>query len=168
METASSTGGAAGVAAVLTSVLPTTLEDLMALALAGGLSYISFLSWPLKRGEIKGEVAAKYDGVAAELDAALGEELEGALGRLRERVSAMTAPLEERAAAEESTVAARQERLTVRAAGLGMVSLAHRWLPHLRVSGCCDVVARVATWCRPRSAHHGRRLFVQECCLATA
>jgi hypothetical protein len=117
METASSTGGAAGVAALLTQVLPTTLEDLMALALAGGLSYISFLGWPLKRADIKNAVSEKYNATAERLDGELEGELAHALEKLDERVEAMVAPLRERADVEEATVAARQARLQVRASG---------------------------------------------------
>jgi hypothetical protein len=48
--------GAVGV--VLTSVLPSTLEDLLALAFAAALGYASLLNLPLRRAEAKRKLEA--------------------------------------------------------------------------------------------------------------
>lgn len=70
LETASTSAGALAVAAILTSTLQTTVEDVFALALAGGLAYVSFLTWPLKRADIKGAIAKKYEDMADKLTGA--------------------------------------------------------------------------------------------------
>lgn len=51
-------GGAAASGLVVTWVLPTTLEDLMALALAGMVGYLSVLGLPLRRAEAKRKLEA--------------------------------------------------------------------------------------------------------------
>ena len=142
METASSTGGAAGVAAVLTSVLPTTLEDLMALALAGGLSYISFLTWPLKRADIKNALNEKYGDMADKLDAALEGELSKGLDALQGKVQRLTKPLAEQAQEVESTVSGRLQRLQVRIANTLMFQTmcVMDCLRILCALACCDDV----------------------------
>ena len=116
METTSSAGGALAVAAILTAVLPSTLEDLLALALCGALAYVSFLNWPLKRADIKPAIAERYDTLGAQLDAELAEELERGTGKLKARTQKLIAPLLEEAREIQATVEGRQARLEVRRA----------------------------------------------------
>lgn len=47
---------------VLTWVLPTTLEDLLAASLAGLAGYIALLNLPLKRAEAKAKLRRAADG----------------------------------------------------------------------------------------------------------
>jgi hypothetical protein len=56
MGTSTSAAGAATAGAVLATVLPTTLEDLLALALTSSLVYMSVLNLPLKRADVKAGV----------------------------------------------------------------------------------------------------------------
>ena len=88
METASSAGGAAVFAAILTAVLPNTLEDLLALALCAALSYASFLNWPLKRADLKASIAEQYTDLGTRLDAELVSELQQGCDKLRAEVVA--------------------------------------------------------------------------------
>jgi hypothetical protein len=114
LETTSSAAGAVAVGVLLTAVLPTTLEDLMALALCGLLSYVSFLNWPLKRADIKKEVAEKYRDLSARLDGELTEELSHATGKLKSKVQRLVVPLLEEAQSVQALVEKRQARLEVR------------------------------------------------------
>lgn len=82
LESTSAAAGAALISFLLTVVLPTTLEDILALLLAGALAYISLLSWPIKRGDIKRSLAERFGGVADALEGELQKELEGAGGRV--------------------------------------------------------------------------------------
>lgn len=56
MGTSTSVAGAATAGTVLATVLPTTLEDLLALALTSSLVYMSVLNLPLKRADVKASV----------------------------------------------------------------------------------------------------------------
>ena len=47
---------------VLTWVLPTTLEDLLAASLAGLAGYIALLNLPLKRADAKAKLQRTADG----------------------------------------------------------------------------------------------------------
>lgn len=151
METTSSAGGAAGVAGVLTAVLPSTLEDLMALALCGALSYVSFLNWPLKRADIKAAIAEKYDELAGKLDAELSEELRQGTGKLRARTEKLIAPLLDEAQGIQATVEARQARLEVR------LRLRCGWVAFLL--RCCAQKARATRACSTLHAHPARGCF---------
>ena len=53
--------GSAGLGVLLTTVLPSTLEDVLALGLAGLAGYVALLNLPLRRAEAK----AKLEKVAA-------------------------------------------------------------------------------------------------------
>jgi hypothetical protein len=114
LETTSSAAGAIAIAVLLTAVLPSTLEDLMALALCGLLSYVSFLNWPLKRADIKAELASKYKELSGRLDTELAEELVHATGKLKAKVQRLVAPLLEEAQAVQALVEERQAHLAVR------------------------------------------------------
>ncbi|XP_057864580.2 probable transmembrane GTPase FZO-like, chloroplastic isoform X3 [Cryptomeria japonica] len=85
--------GVAGLSAsVLTSVLPTTLEDLLALTLcsAGGLYGVWKL--PQRRIEVKGKVQRVADSFATHLETAMKEDLEKAMNDAQSRVDLITKP----------------------------------------------------------------------------
>jgi len=111
LGTASTAAGAGAMGLVLTSVLPTTLEDLLALALAGAVGYASVLSLPLRRTEAKRKLEEAAQAGAKRVQQSMEEELQGALRVLEREVGAMVAPLEALTAAEiESVEAAERKR----------------------------------------------------------
>lgn len=87
MESTSAAAGIAIVSFILTAVLPSTLEDILALLLAGALAYISLLSWPIKRGDIKGALSERFGALASSIEAEMKGELETAVQKLRVQVS---------------------------------------------------------------------------------
>lgn len=113
MESSSAAAGTAVVAFILTAILPTTLEDILALLLAGALAYISLLSWPIKRGDIKGALADKFETLATSLETQLKSELDLGVGKLRTQVNTMVAPLLDTAKKDLGTIVSRQEQLQV-------------------------------------------------------
>ncbi|GMH02685.1 hypothetical protein Nepgr_004524 [Nepenthes gracilis] len=90
--------GAAGLSAsLLTSVLPTTLEDLLALGLcsAGGLLAIS--NFPARRQRMVDKVKRIADAVACEVEGAMEEELSETIKELNNLVQVMGKPYQEAA-----------------------------------------------------------------------
>ena len=114
VESTNTAGGALGLALVLTAILPTALEDFLVLVLAGFFAYVSFLQWPIRRGEIKDAVGKQFGGVVDKLDAELRGELAQAVGKVRAQVTEMVAPLQEQAERDLELVEGRQRRLKVR------------------------------------------------------
>jgi small GTP-binding protein len=111
LGTAGTAAGAGAMGLVLTSVLPTTLEDLLALALAGAVGYASVLSLPLRRTEAKRKLEEAAQAGAKRVQQSMEEELQGALRVLEREVGALVAPLEALTAAEiESVEAAERKR----------------------------------------------------------
>ena len=53
LSTAGTAAGAGAFGVLLTSILPTTVEDLLALSLAGMAGYVSILNLPMRRAEAK-------------------------------------------------------------------------------------------------------------------
>jgi hypothetical protein len=53
ISTAGTAAGAGAFGVLLTTVLPTTVEDLLALALASMVGYVSILNLPMRRAEAK-------------------------------------------------------------------------------------------------------------------
>lgn len=93
--------GVAGLSAsVLTSVLPTTLEDLIALTLCsvGGLYGVWKL--PQRRIEVKGKVQRIADSFATKLETAMQEDLEKAMRDAQSRVDFITKPYHDAAQAK--------------------------------------------------------------------
>ena len=95
MATASTAAGAGALGVVLTSVLPTTVEDLMALALSAAIGYASVLNLPLRRAETKQKVVAATEASAAAVQARMQEELSTALERCENEIMSFIGPLEE-------------------------------------------------------------------------
>lgn len=114
VESINTAGGALALALLLTAILPTALEDFLVVVLAGFFAYVSFLQWPIRRGEIKAAVADKFGGLEGAVDAELRGELAQAVGKVRTRVTAMVAPLQEQAERDMEAVDGRRERLKVR------------------------------------------------------
>jgi chromate transport protein ChrA len=113
MESTSAAAGTAVVAFILTAILPTTLEDILALLLAGAIAYISLLSWPIKRGDIKSALSERFANLAASLETELKAELDTGVNKLRKQVKTMVAPLLETAQQDLATVLSRQQQLEV-------------------------------------------------------
>jgi small GTP-binding protein len=113
LSATSTAAGAAGIGVVLTTVLPSTLEDLLALALAGAVGYASLLNLPLRRAEAKRKVEAAAAEVASQIATAMERELETSLEQCESSVLAFMQPLEVLANAEvqraERVVAVRKE-----------------------------------------------------------
>ena len=58
MKLCAAAAGAGGFGVVATWFLPSTLEDFLALALAGAVGYVSILNLPLRRREAKDKLEA--------------------------------------------------------------------------------------------------------------
>ena len=58
ISTAGTAGGAAAFGVLMTSILPTTVEDLLALGISGAVAYVSVLNLPLRRAEAKRKLEA--------------------------------------------------------------------------------------------------------------
>lgn len=114
MESTSAAAGTAVVAFILTAILPTTLEDILALLLAGAVAYISLLSWPVKRGDIKAALSDRFGSLATSIEKELKSELDAGVSKLKTDVNTMVAPLLETAQEELATVLSRQRQLEVR------------------------------------------------------
>jgi GTP-binding protein EngB required for normal cell division len=110
VATAGSAGAALAVGVVLTAVLPSFGEDALSLALAALGAYVGLLNLPLRRAEVKAKLQRAADAFAAELDAALQDELRDELGAALSDVQRLVEPWEAAAAAEAATVAAAQKR----------------------------------------------------------
>jgi len=94
LSTASTAAGAGVVGVFLTTVLPTTLEDLLAIALSAAIGYASILNLPLRRAETKKKLEAVTDAAIAELQGKLEVELHTALTRCESEVMMLIEPLE--------------------------------------------------------------------------
>ncbi|KAL6783771.1 FZL1 [Auxenochlorella protothecoides x Auxenochlorella symbiontica] len=100
------TAAGAGVAGFFaTTILPTTLEDLLALALASAVGYVSVVNLPLRRAEAKRRLEELTLGileiVQTDMESDLAQQVEACCAGVREAI----APLEAAAALEEENVA---------------------------------------------------------------
>ncbi|XP_058082986.1 probable transmembrane GTPase FZO-like, chloroplastic isoform X2 [Magnolia sinica] len=105
--------GAAGLSAsLLTSVLPTTLEDLLALGFcsAGGLLAIS--SFPNRRKEVTDKVKRAADALARQLEEAMLKDLSQALGNLERWVKFIGRPYQDAAQHSLDRMLGIQEELS--------------------------------------------------------
>ena len=80
LGTAGTAAGALGGGLLATSVLPNTLEDILALSLAGLASYVSVLNLPLRRSKIKSKVGTIATNFAGSLTEAM-EKVSPGTGR---------------------------------------------------------------------------------------
>lgn len=65
--------GAQGIGLLAANMLHNSLEDLLALTIAGLASYVAVLNLPLKRSEIKAKVAKRAGNFADSVTTAMGE-----------------------------------------------------------------------------------------------
>lgn len=152
VESINTAGGALGLSLLLTAILPTALEDFLVVVLAGFFAYVSFLQWPIRRGEIKEAVAEKFGGISDTVDSELRGELAQAVGKVRSRVTAMVAPLQEQAERDLELVTARQERLKVCDAPLIFCRIRGSFRPPLLAGGIVIVCESVTCKAHPSSA----------------
>ncbi|CAN6892808.1 hypothetical protein Bca4012_091675 [Brassica carinata] len=90
--------GAAGVSAsLLTSVLPTTLEDLLALGLCSAGGYVAIANFPYRRQAIIGKVNKVADALAQQLEDAMQKDLSDATNNLVNFVNIVAKPYREEA-----------------------------------------------------------------------
>jgi len=107
LSTASTAAGAGAFGVLLTTLLPTTVEDLLALGLSAAIAYASVLNLPLKRAETKKKAELVTEAAAAEVQKRMESELQSALQQCEGEVMSFIQPLEEFAvqAAEEADAA---------------------------------------------------------------
>ncbi|KAG7595649.1 GTP binding domain [Arabidopsis suecica] len=90
--------GAAGLSAsLLTSVLPTTLEDLLALGLCSAGGYVAIANFPYRRQTIIGKVNKVADALAQQLEDAMQKDLSDATSNLVNFVNIVAKPYREEA-----------------------------------------------------------------------
>ncbi|CAN0892882.1 Probable transmembrane GTPase FZO-like, chloroplastic [Linum grandiflorum] len=90
--------GAAGLlASLLTSVLPTTLEDLLALGFCSAGGYIAILNFPARRKAMMDKVNKIADGLALEVEEAMQKDLTETLGNLDKFVKTIGKPYQDAA-----------------------------------------------------------------------
>ena len=102
--TGSALAGAAVFEALGTSILPTTLEDLLITAVAGVFAYLSVLNLPLRRAETKAKVQKVANNFSAEVNKGMETELEKALDATSAAIAAWIDPLIEKAREEVKQV----------------------------------------------------------------
>eukprot|EP00890_Picochlorum_soloecismus_P001079 jgi/Picsp_1/1972/NSC_05438-R1_protein len=94
LSSASTAGSAGGLALVLTYILPTTLEDLLALGLSAAVGYTSLLNIPVRRMEAKKKIRSQLDAIVQGIHNDMDREREKALRDCDQTVSDMLAPLD--------------------------------------------------------------------------
>lgn len=104
--------GAAGVSAsVLTSILPNTVEDLVALALCSAGGLVGVWNLPNRRAEVKRKVQQVADSFANQMEAAMETEVKEMIDQLRGEVGELLQPYLEAAQAESKRVSSLQDRV---------------------------------------------------------
>eukprot|EP00898_Chlorokybus_atmophyticus_P007953 jgi/Chlat1/8159/Chrsp76S07611 len=115
--TAGAGGGALAVSYLLTTVLQSTAEDLLALAVGGVAMWFGVLRLPLRRSETKQKLRRAADNFSDEIEATLSKELASAVDStiqevtklLEPRVNAANADLERLGSTEQERQAALQK-----------------------------------------------------------
>ncbi|CAL8469427.1 g8968 [Coccomyxa elongata] len=87
--------GAGAVGVVLTWILPNTLEDVLAIVLAGLAGYVALLNLPLRRSEAKTKLERVANNFIKEVEERLKAELESSLDVCTVEVNGFIKPLEE-------------------------------------------------------------------------
>ncbi|CAG9463676.1 unnamed protein product [Pedinophyceae sp. YPF-701] len=108
--TASLVGGSAVLVFLLTNILQTSIEDILALALGGAGVGVAFVTLPVKRAMVKRAARAEVERVATQLDTVMTAEAERKVAMVKDAVGAMVEPLQAAAEREEARVKALQER----------------------------------------------------------
>ncbi|MCO5576790.1 hypothetical protein L7F22_030610 [Adiantum nelumboides] len=103
--------GAAGLSAsVLTSILPSTLEDLLALAICSAGGLVGVWNLPRRREEVKGKILQVAESFADQVKVAMVAEVRQSVSELRKEVDELLQPYLEAAEAELKRVRSLQER----------------------------------------------------------
>jgi len=110
LGTAGSAAGVQGLGLLAASWIHNTVEDLLALGVAGLASYVSVLNLPLKRAEIKGKISKIAGGFADSVVEAMEGELEGEVEETADGVLAAVGPLEAAWGAELAALRASEAR----------------------------------------------------------
>nr|XP_024371207.1 probable transmembrane GTPase FZO-like, chloroplastic isoform X2 [Physcomitrium patens] len=85
--------GAAGISAsVLTSILPTTLEDLIALGVCSAGGLVGVWKLPSQREVVKKKVRRVADSLARQIEEAMKDDLQKSIDAVRAEVETLTAP----------------------------------------------------------------------------
>jgi small GTP-binding protein len=91
---------ATGLGLVLTTVLPSTLEDLLAVGLSAAIGYTSLLNIPVRRMEAKKKVKTLISALVQSIHDAMDTEREQAIQRCEASVTSMMDPLDRSITAE--------------------------------------------------------------------
>ncbi|KAK9811735.1 hypothetical protein WJX72_009255 [[Myrmecia] bisecta] len=86
--------GAAALGVVGTAILPTTLEDLLALAVSGLAGYVAVLNLPLRRAEAKAKLEKVANNFAKDVQGRLQQEMAQALDGCCGEINSFILPLE--------------------------------------------------------------------------
>ncbi|KAI4301261.1 hypothetical protein L6164_034555 [Bauhinia variegata] len=97
LETFGGLGVAGLSASLLTSVLPTTLEDLLALGLCSAGGYLAILNFPNRRQRVIDKVKRTADALAHELEESMKKDLVEAMGNLDTFVKVLSKPYQDQA-----------------------------------------------------------------------
>ncbi|KAG0483656.1 hypothetical protein HPP92_011740 [Vanilla planifolia] len=90
--------GAAGLSAsLLTSILPTTLEDLLALGFCSAGGFLAISNFPARRKDAIEKVRKVADGLSRELEEAMEKDLLQAIERLNSFIKVISQPYQEAA-----------------------------------------------------------------------
>ncbi|KAL4458908.1 hypothetical protein ABPG75_013773 [Micractinium tetrahymenae] len=100
ISTAGTAAGAGAFGVLLTAVLPTTVEDLLALSLAAMVGYVSILNLPMRRAEAKRKLETLTNTFAEDIQSKMEAELRHSLAVCEAEVLSFIAPLEQLTAAE--------------------------------------------------------------------
>lgn len=105
--------GAAGLSAsLLTSVLPTTLEDLLAVGLCSAGGYIAVANFPARRQRVIEKVNKIADGLAREIEEAMQKDLQETVGHLENFVTKVGKPYQDAAQLKLDRLSEIQDELS--------------------------------------------------------
>lgn len=104
--------GAAGLSAsVLTSILPTTVEDLVALGICSAGGFVGVWNLPLRRADIKKKVKRVADSLTRQFQEAMQKELQESIDMVKAEVEALTKPYHKDAEEEVSRISGLKTEL---------------------------------------------------------
>ncbi|KAH9552434.1 hypothetical protein CY35_09G066500 [Sphagnum magellanicum] len=104
--------GAAGLSAsVLTSILPTTVEDLVALGICSAGGFVGVWNLPLRRADIKKKVKRVADSLTRQFQEAMQKELQESIDMVKAEVEALTRPYHKAAEEEVSRISGLKTEL---------------------------------------------------------
>ncbi|XP_061358136.1 probable transmembrane GTPase FZO-like, chloroplastic isoform X2 [Gastrolobium bilobum] len=105
--------GVAGLSAsLLTSVLPTTLEDLLALGICSAGGYLAILNFPTRKQSVIDKVKRQADTLAYELEEAMKRDFTEAIGNLDTFVKVLSKPYQDQAQNRLNKLVEIQEELS--------------------------------------------------------